>query len=52
MPDRSSESEANMRRWMYVALTCGFIAFHVTHTGIVYARNHAHHATTGVRSND
>ena len=26
------------RWWMYVALACGFIAFHVTHTSIVYAR--------------
>ena len=28
------------RRWMYVALACGFVAFHVTHTSIVYARNY------------
>jgi hypothetical protein len=35
------------RRWMYVALVCGFVAFHVTHTNIVYARNYSHQATTG-----
>ena len=28
------------RRWMYIALACGFVAFHVTHTSIVYARNY------------
>jgi hypothetical protein len=28
------------KRWMYVALACGFVAFHVTHTSIVYARNY------------
>jgi hypothetical protein len=28
------------RRWMYVALVCGFVAFHVTHASIVYARNY------------
>ena len=26
------------RWWMYVGLACGFVAFHVTHTSIVYAR--------------
>jgi hypothetical protein len=35
------------RRWMYVALACGFVAFHVTHTSIVYARNYPHQAATG-----
>ena len=35
------------RQWMYVALACGFVAFHVTHTSIVYARNYPHHAATG-----
>lgn len=28
------------RWWVYVALACGFIALHVTHVNIVYARNH------------
>ena len=27
------------RRWMYVALACGFVAVHVMHATIVYARN-------------
>ncbi len=35
------------RRWMYVAMACGFVAFHVTHTSIVYARNYPHQAATG-----
>ena len=35
------------RRWMYVALACGFVAFHVTHTSIVYARNYPHQEATG-----
>ena len=35
------------RRWMYVALACGFVAFHVTHTSTVYARNYPHQAATG-----
>jgi hypothetical protein len=30
------------RAWMYVALACGFVAFHVTHTSVVYARNFPH----------
>lgn len=34
------------RRWMYVALACVFIAFHLTHTSIVYARNYPHQAAT------
>ena len=28
------------RRCMYVALACGFVAFHVTHASIVYDRNY------------
>ena len=28
------------RWWMYVGLACGFVAFHVTHTSIVYERNY------------
>ena len=28
------------QRWMYIALASGFIAFHVTHTSIVYTRNY------------
>ncbi len=28
------------RRWMYIALASGFVAFHVTHTSIVYTRNY------------
>jgi uncharacterized membrane protein YqaE (UPF0057 family) len=28
------------RRWMYIALASGFVAFHVTHTSIVYARHY------------
>jgi hypothetical protein len=36
------------RRWMYVALACGFVAFHVTHTSTVYTRNYPHQAATGV----
>jgi hypothetical protein len=32
---------------MYVALACGFVAFHVTHTSIVYARNYPHQAARG-----
>lgn len=28
------------RRWMYIALACGFVVFHVTHASIVYARNY------------
>jgi hypothetical protein len=35
------------RRWMYVALACGFVAFHVTHASIVYARNYPQQAATG-----
>jgi len=35
------------RRWMYVALACGFVAFHVTHTSIVYAQNYPHQAVAG-----
>ncbi len=27
------------RWWVYVGLACGFVAFHVTHASIVYARN-------------
>ena len=27
------------RWWMYVGLACGFVAFHITHTSIVYGRN-------------
>ena len=26
--------------WIYIALACGFVAFHVIHARIVYARNH------------
>ena len=33
------------RRWVYVGLACGFVAFHVTHTSIVYARHYGRHAT-------
>ena len=40
------------RQWMYIALACGFVAFHVTHTTIVYARSYQHRAATGARSND
>jgi hypothetical protein len=35
------------RRWMYIALACGFVAFHVMHTSLVYARNYPHQAATG-----
>jgi hypothetical protein len=28
------------RWWVYIALAIGFVAFHVTHAGIVYARNY------------
>ena len=41
-----SRARAPYRRWMYVALACGFVAFHVTHTSIVYARNYPHQAAT------
>jgi hypothetical protein len=40
------------RRWMYVALVCSFVAFHVTHTSIVYARNYHIRRRRGVRSDD
>jgi hypothetical protein len=28
------------QRWVYIALAIDFVAFHVTHAGIVYARNY------------
>ena len=31
--------------WMYVGLACGFVAFHVTHTSIVYARTYQSRAS-------
>jgi hypothetical protein len=37
---------------MYVALACGFVAFHVMHASIVYARIYQHQTATGVRSDD
>jgi hypothetical protein len=40
------------RRRMYVALACGFVAFHVTHTSIVYARNYPIRQRPGVRADD
>ena len=33
------------RWWMYVGLACGFVAFHVAHTSIVYGRNYQQHAS-------
>ena len=33
------------RWWMYVGLACGFVALHVTHTSIVYARNYQQRAS-------
>ena len=32
------------RQWVYVGLACGFVAFHVTHTNIVYARTYQQRA--------
>jgi hypothetical protein len=32
--------------WIYIALACAFVAFHVTHTSIVYARTHQPAAST------
>ena len=29
------------RWWVYVGLACGFVAFHLAHASIVYARNHS-----------
>jgi hypothetical protein len=31
------------RWWLYVGLACGFVALHVTHASIVYARNYQRH---------
>ena len=35
--------------WMYLALACAFVAFHVTHVSIVYARNVPLHTAVGDR---
>ena len=32
-------------KWSERLLACGFVAFHVTHTSIVYARHYGRHAT-------
>lgn len=33
-----------LKPWIYIGLACAFVAFHVTHTSIVYARTYQHHA--------
>ena len=40
------------RWWVYMGLACIFVAFHVAHTSIVYARNYQHHAQPIGAAND